>query len=82
MPPEIKTDLNKSNRYKNEMNLTIVLDPQRDANFSSIMSNHCDSLEQKATKSQETDAAQQIFNDLRQNYNFFVRITGNSKRGQ
>ena len=61
------------------MSSTIVLDPQRDAKFSSIMFQYCKSLDAKAIKSQEIDTAEQIFDDLRQKYSFFVRIVDDDR---
>ena len=76
---EIKTDLNKINRYENEMASTIVLDVERDTKFSSVIYKKYDSIGSNATDKQKRDAARQILDDLKQNYSYFVRIVNGDR---
>jgi hypothetical protein len=71
---EIKTDLNKSNRYQNELSQTIVLDLGRDAKFSKVMYKYYKALASNATRKEEMATAKQVLNELRQRFAFFIRI--------
>ena len=78
-PTEIKTDLNKSNRYQKEMSATIVLDLNRDSKYAAVMYRYYNALDSGANEAQEKNAANQAFDELRQKFSFFVKIVGGDR---
>ena len=71
---KIKTDLNKTNRYQNELASTVVLNVEWDTKYSRVMFKYYNSLAEDAPREQEVDAAEQAFNELRQKYIYFIQI--------
>lgn len=55
------------------MAATVVLDLDWDTKFSKVVHKYCKSLDLNASEQQERDTAEQIFDELRQKYMYFIQ---------